>query len=35
MKLFQNYLGRDGRLTEERLQHILEPPEMAALEAAL
>jgi hypothetical protein len=35
MKLLKDYQGRDVRLTEERLHHILEHPEMANLESAL
>ena len=35
MKLLKDYQGRDVRLTDERLRHILEHPEMAALESAL
>ncbi len=35
MKVLKDYQGRAVRLTEERLAHILEHPEMAALEAAL
>lgn len=35
MKLLKDYQGRDVRLTDERLRHILEHPEMATLEAAL
>jgi hypothetical protein len=35
MKILKDYQGRNVRLTDERLQHILEPPEMANLEAAL
>jgi hypothetical protein len=35
MKLLKDYQGRDIRLTEERLRHILEHPEMADLESAL
>ena len=35
MKLLKDYQGRDVRLTEERLRHILEHPEMADLESAL
>ena len=35
MKLLRDYQGRDVRLTEERLRHILEHPEMAELESAL
>jgi len=35
MKLLKDYQGRDVRLTEERLRHILEHPEMTALESAL
>jgi hypothetical protein len=35
MKLLKDYQGRDVRLTEERLHHILEHPEMADLESAL
>jgi len=35
MKLLKDYEGRDVRLTDERLGHILEHPEMAGMEAAL
>jgi hypothetical protein len=35
MKMLKDYEGRDVRLTDERLRHILEHPEMANLEAAL
>jgi hypothetical protein len=35
MKVLQDYQGRPVRLTEERLAHILEHPEMAHLEAAV
>ena len=35
MKLLKDYQGRNVRLTDERLVHILEHPEMADLEAAL
>ncbi len=35
MKLLKDYQGRNVRLTDERLAHILEHPEMAGLEAAL
>jgi hypothetical protein len=35
MKLLKDYQGRDVRLTDERLSHILEHPEMANLAAAL
>jgi hypothetical protein len=35
MKTLKDYLGRDVRLTDERLQHILGHPEMAGLQAAL
>ena len=35
MRLLKDYQGRGVRLTEERLQHILEHPEMADLESAL
>ena len=35
MKLLKDYQGRDVPLTEERLRHILEHPEMANLESAL
>jgi len=35
MKLLKDYQGRSVRLTDERLQHILEHPEMKGLEAAL
>ena len=35
MKLFVDYQGLKVRLTDERLAHILEHPEMANMEAAL
>jgi hypothetical protein len=35
VKLLKDFRGRDVRLTDERLAHILEHPEMAALESAL
>jgi hypothetical protein len=35
MKLLKDYQGREVRLTDERLRHILEHPEMADLESAL
>lgn len=35
MRILKDYQGRDVRLTDERLRHILEHPEMAHLEAAL
>ena len=35
MKLLADYQGRQVRLTAERLQHILEHPEMAKLEGAV
>ena len=35
MKLLRDYQGRQVRLTNERLGHILEHPEMADLETAL
>ena len=35
MKLLKDYQGRNVRLTDERLAHILEHPELAGLEAAL
>ena len=35
MKVLQDYQGRNVRLMDERLQHILEHPEMADLEGAL
>ena len=35
MKVLRDYQGQAVRLTDERLAHILEHPEMAALEAAL
>ena len=35
MKLLHDYQNRQVRLTDERLAHILEHPEMANLEAAL
>ena len=35
MKILKDYQGRSVRLTDERLAHILEHPEMANLESAL
>lgn len=35
MKILKDYQGRSLRLTDERLTHILEHPEMIALEAAI
>jgi hypothetical protein len=35
MKIFRDYQGRDVRLSDERLIHILEHPEMANLGQAL
>ncbi len=35
MKVLQDYQGRNVRLMDERLRHILEHPEMAGLEGAL
>ncbi len=35
MKILKNYLGRDGCLTDERLQHILEHPEMSNMVIAI
>lgn len=35
MKVLKDYSGREVRLTDERLRHILDHPEMANLEAAL
>jgi hypothetical protein len=35
MRILKDHQGRDVRLTDERLRHILEHPEMANLEAAL
>lgn len=35
MILLKDYSGQNVRLTDERLQHILEHPEMADMEAAL
>ena len=35
MKTLRDYQGRAVRLTDERLAHILEHPEMATLEAGL
>lgn len=35
MKVLRDYQGRAVHLTDERLAHILEHPEMTALEAAL
>jgi hypothetical protein len=32
VKVFKDYLGRDVRLSDERLEHILEHPEMRGLE---
>ena len=35
MKVFKDYQGREIRLTEERLRHILEHPEMRQMESAI
>lgn len=35
MKVLRDYQGRPVRLTDERLAHILEHPEMSALEGAV
>ncbi len=35
MKILPDYAGRQVRLTDERLQHILEHPEMADMETSL
>jgi len=35
MRTLRDYQGRSVRLTDERLAHILEHPEMANLESAL
>lgn len=35
MKILKDYLGRDVRLTDERLQHILEHPELANMDIAM
>ena len=35
MKLLRDYQGLTVRLTDERLEHILEHPEMVALEASI
>lgn len=35
MRILKDYRGRDVRLTDERLRHIMEHPEMSALEAAI
>jgi hypothetical protein len=35
VKLLKDFRGRNVRLTDERLTHILEHPEMAGLESAL
>ncbi|HOE12685.1 MAG TPA: PBECR2 nuclease fold domain-containing protein [bacterium] len=35
MKTLIDFLGRTVRLTDERLEHILEHPEMVAMESAL
>ncbi|MEM1280110.1 MAG: hypothetical protein AAGG53_08880 [Cyanobacteria bacterium P01_H01_bin.152] len=35
MRRFVDYQGRQIRLTNERLQHILEHPEMASMEQAI
>ena len=35
MKVLKDYFGRSVRLTDERLRHILEHPEMADMESAM
>lgn len=35
MKTFKDYLNHEVRLSDERLKHILEHPEMIGMEAAL
>ncbi|HEX9972766.1 MAG TPA: hypothetical protein VGD14_11905 [bacterium] len=35
MKIIKDYLSRDVRLTDERLQHILEHPELTNMEIAI
>jgi len=35
MKILRDYEGRDIRLTDERLAHIMEHPEMAEMEDAM
>ena len=35
MKILSDYQGRDVRLTDERLAHVLEHPEMRGMEPAL
>ena len=35
MKILRDYEGREVRLTDERLAHILEHPEMVGLEDAI
>ena len=35
MKIIKDYLRRDVRLTDERLKHILEHPELANMEFAI
>lgn len=35
MKVIVDYAGRQVRLTDERLRHILEHPEMAGMETAM
>lgn len=35
MKVLRDYAGRSVRLTDERLAHILEHPEMAGMEPAI
>lgn len=35
MEILKDYLGRDIRLTHERLKHILEHPEMANMKTAV
>ena len=35
MKIIRDYLGRDVRLTDERMQRILAHPELANMEIAI
>ncbi len=35
MKILRNFQGRQVRLTEERLAHILQHPELSTMEAAI
>jgi hypothetical protein len=35
MKIVRDYAGREVRLTDERLEHILEHPEMREMKAAI